>query len=86
MTAFPKTLDQWINSSGHRKNLLLPGATRVGVASVKSAKTGRMYWAMVIAGDYESQEAEEFAKEFAEGIKAGQRSETKIARGRDPAD
>lgn len=51
---FPKTLDQWINSSGHRKNLLLPGASRVGVASVKSAKTGRMYWAMVIAGDYES--------------------------------
>ena len=50
---FPKTLDQWINSSGHRKNLLLPGATRVGVASVKSTKTGRMYWAMVIAGDYE---------------------------------
>jgi hypothetical protein len=50
---FPKTLDQWINSSGHRKNLLLPGATRVGVASVKSAKTRRMYWAMVIAGDYE---------------------------------
>jgi hypothetical protein len=51
--SFPKTLDQWINSSGHRKNLLLPGATRVGVASVKSAKTGRMYWAMVIAGGYE---------------------------------
>ena len=50
---FPKTLGQWINSSGHRKNLLLPGATRVGVASVRSAKTGRMYWAMVIAGDYE---------------------------------
>ena len=70
--SFPKTLDQWINSSGHRKNLLLPGATRVGVASVKSAKTGRMYWAMVIAGGYESpQEAQkstsEFAKEFAEG-------------------
>ena len=54
---FPKTLDQWINSSGHRKNLLLPGATRVGVASVKSAKSGRMYWAMVIAGDYESPKA-----------------------------
>ena len=50
---FPKTLDQWINSSGHRRNLLLPNATRVGVASVKSSKTGRMYWAMVIAGDYE---------------------------------
>ena len=55
--SFPKTLDQWINSSGHRKNLLLPRATRVGVASVKSAKTGRMYWAMVIAGDYERPKA-----------------------------
>ena len=50
---FPKTLDQWINSSGHRKNLLMQGATKVGVASAKSAKTGRTYWAMVIAGDYE---------------------------------
>ncbi len=55
--SFPKTLDQWINSSGHRKNLLLSGATRVGVASVKSAKTGRTYWAMVIAGDYERPKA-----------------------------
>jgi uncharacterized protein YkwD len=60
---FPKTLDQWINSSGHRKNLLLPGATRVGVASVKSAKSGRMYWAMVIAGDYESKKPKSSPKE-----------------------
>ena len=52
--SFPKTLDQWINSSGHRRNLLLRNASRVGVASVKSSKTGRMYWAMVIAGDYET--------------------------------
>ena len=51
--SFAKTLDQWINSSGHRKNLLMPGGSRVGVASAKSAKTGRTYWAMVIAGDYE---------------------------------
>lgn len=50
---FPKTLDQWIRSSGHRKNLLMRGASRVGVASATSAKTGRTYWAMVIAGDYE---------------------------------
>ncbi|MCA1454020.1 CAP domain-containing protein [Bradyrhizobium sp. BRP22] len=50
--SFPKTLDQWINSSGHRRNLLLHNASRVGVASVKSS-TGRTYWAMVIAGDYE---------------------------------
>jgi uncharacterized protein YkwD len=49
---FKKTLDQWITSAGHRKNLLLPKASRVGVASAKSA-TSRTYWAMVIAGDYE---------------------------------
>jgi hypothetical protein len=52
--SFPKTLDQWINSSGHRRNLLLHNASRVGVASVKSSATGRTYWAMVIAGDYET--------------------------------
>jgi uncharacterized protein YkwD len=48
---FPKTLDQWIASSGHRSNLLLHGATRVGVASAKNSKSGRTYWAMVIAGE-----------------------------------
>ena len=47
--SFPKTLDQWIGSSGHRSNLLMHGATRIGVASAKSSKTGRTYWAMVIA-------------------------------------
>ena len=51
--SFSKTLDQWINSSGHRRNLLMHGATKVGVASAKSATTGQTYWAMVIAGDYE---------------------------------
>jgi Cysteine-rich secretory protein family len=50
---FTKTLDQWIHSSGHRKNLLMQGASRVGVASAKSSKTGRTYWAMVIAGEYD---------------------------------
>src|ERR1700692_861133 len=51
--SFPKTLSQWIDSAGHRRNLLLHGASRVGVASAKSATTGRTYWAMEIAGDYE---------------------------------
>jgi uncharacterized protein YkwD len=51
--SFPKTLDQWINSSSHRKNLLMHAAERVGVASAKSSADGRTYWAMVIAGDYE---------------------------------
>jgi uncharacterized protein YkwD len=51
--SFSKTLGQWINSSGHRENLLMHGASKVGVASAKSTTTGRTYWAMVIAGGYE---------------------------------
>jgi hypothetical protein len=51
--SFEKTLGQWIDSSGHRKNLLLHNASRVGVASAKDAGGKRTYWAMVIAGDYE---------------------------------
>ena len=51
--SFSKTLGQWINSSGHRDNLLMHGASKVGVASAKSTTTGRTYWAMVIAGGYE---------------------------------
>jgi uncharacterized protein YkwD len=54
--SFPKTLGQWIDSAGHRKNLLLHGASRVGIANAKSATTGRTYWAMEIAGDYERPE------------------------------
>jgi uncharacterized protein YkwD len=51
--SFSKTLGQWINSTGHRENLLMHGASKVGVASARSATTGRTYWAMVIAGGYE---------------------------------
>jgi hypothetical protein len=51
--SFEKTLGQWIDSSGHRKNLLLHNASRVGVASARDAGGKRTYWAMVIAGDYE---------------------------------
>jgi uncharacterized protein YkwD len=50
---FEKTLGQWIDSAGHRKNLLLHNASRVGVASARTAASHRTYWAMVIAGDYE---------------------------------
>jgi hypothetical protein len=60
--SFPKTLGQWIDSAGHRRNLLLQNASRVGVASVKSSSTGRTYWAMVIAGDYERPKAPADAK------------------------
>src|SRR5215470_836533 len=50
---FEKTLGQWINSSGHRENLLLHNASKVGIASAKDASGKRTYWAMVIAGDFE---------------------------------
>lgn len=50
---FDKTLDQWIASSEHRANLLLPKATRIGIASAKDKSGKRTYWAMEIAGDYE---------------------------------
>ncbi len=49
---FDKTLNQWIGSTEHRKNLLLPKATRVGIASAKDQSGKRTYWAMEIAGDY----------------------------------
>jgi hypothetical protein len=51
--SFEKTLQQWIDSSEHRKNLLLHNASRVGIASAKDASGKRTYWAMEIAGDYE---------------------------------
>src|SRR5438477_11226540 len=52
--SFEKTLGQWIDSSGHRKNLLLHNASRVGITSAKDASGKRTYMAMVIAGDYET--------------------------------
>jgi hypothetical protein len=59
---FPKTLGQWIDSPEHRKNLLMPGASKVGVASAKSSTTKRTYWAMVIAGGYQSSPSSRSAK------------------------
>jgi uncharacterized protein YkwD len=46
---FAEMLKQWEDSSGHRANLLMPGARRVGVASVDNPKSPyRKFWAMVI--------------------------------------
>jgi uncharacterized protein YkwD len=46
---FAEMLKQWQNSSGHRENLLMLGARRVGVASVGNSKSPyRKFWAMVI--------------------------------------
>jgi uncharacterized protein YkwD len=47
--SFAETLKQWQESAGHRANLLMPGAKKVGVASVANARSPyRMFWAMVI--------------------------------------
>jgi uncharacterized protein YkwD len=43
---FASTLKQWINSDGHRANLLLHGAKWIGVAHAQNGH--RVYWAMVI--------------------------------------
>jgi len=40
----------WRDSPSHNKNMLLPGATRLGIAAVRSPRSKYgVYWAMVIA-------------------------------------
>lgn len=40
-------IQQWVNSSGHRKNMLIPGLTRYGLASATSP-SGRKYWTLLV--------------------------------------
>jgi uncharacterized protein YkwD len=40
-------IQQWGNSSGHRKNMLIPSLTRYGLASATSP-SGRKYWALEV--------------------------------------
>ena len=47
--SFTETLKQWEDSPGHRENLLMAGARKVGVASVSNPSSPyRVFWAMVI--------------------------------------
>lgn len=47
--SFQEMLKQWEDSAGHRENLLMEGAHRVGVASVNNSKSPyRKFWAMLI--------------------------------------
>jgi uncharacterized protein YkwD len=41
----PCVIRQWVNSSGHRANMLLPDIGAYGLASAVS-KSGRHYWAL----------------------------------------
>ena len=70
---FEKTLGQWIDSSGHRRNLLLHNASRVGIASARSPSGKRTYWAMVIAGDYEPKPGKSKGKKDKEPVVAVKR-------------
>ena len=46
---FAEMLKQWEDSRGHRENLLMAGARRVGFAAVDNPKSPyRKFWAMVI--------------------------------------
>jgi uncharacterized protein YkwD len=40
-------IQQWVNSSGHRKNMLIPSLTRYGLASATSP-SGRKYWTLLV--------------------------------------
>jgi uncharacterized protein YkwD len=47
--SFSEMLKQWEDSAGHRENLLMEGAHRIGVAFVNNPKSPyRKFWAMVI--------------------------------------
>jgi len=43
----PCTIQQWVNSSGHRRNMLIPGLTRYGLASAVSP-SGKTYWTLLV--------------------------------------
>jgi uncharacterized protein YkwD len=40
-------IQQWVNSSGHRKNMLIPSLRRYGLASATSP-SGKKYWALLV--------------------------------------
>lgn len=40
-------ISQWANSSGHRRNMLIPGLTRYGLASASSS-SGKKYWTLLL--------------------------------------
>ena len=40
-------IQQWVNSPGHRRNMLIPSLTRYGLASATSP-SGRTYWTLLV--------------------------------------
>lgn len=44
-----KLFSMWMNSQGHRRNMLDPRFGRFGLAYAVEAKSGRKYWALVLS-------------------------------------
>jgi uncharacterized protein YkwD len=40
-------IQQWVDSAGHRRNMLIPSLTRYGLASAVSP-SGRTYWTLLV--------------------------------------
>ena len=50
--SFDEALAGWRTSAGHDANLLMPGATRFGIALAKNPSAGYgAYWAMEVAAE-----------------------------------
>ena len=46
----PEVFSRWMNSAGHRRNMLDPAFSRFGLAYVREAENPkRRYWALVLA-------------------------------------
>ncbi len=43
----PCVIQQWVDSSGHRKNMLIPSLTRYGLGSATSP-SGKKYWTLLV--------------------------------------
>jgi len=43
-------IEMWKRSAGHRANLLRGGITQIGIASASAPNSGKVFWALVMAG------------------------------------
>ena len=48
-TSPEQVMNGWMNSEGHRKNILSPNFTQIGVGIAKNAE-GRLYWTQQFIG------------------------------------
>lgn len=49
-TSPEEVMNSWMNSSGHRKNILNPSFTEIGVGIAKNSK-GQLYWTQMFIGN-----------------------------------